>query len=103
MGMRSMKRQMARHMMELAGVRRINEKKSSLDMETGKVVKASYFAKHWKAYMDPESDERKALASILKARHARDQRRANAARKPGQRYVWLPPPWPLTRAEMGRK
>lgn len=98
-----MKRQMARHMMELAGVRRIKKRKSHIDAETGKVVKTSYFASHWKAYMDPESDERKALARVLKARHARDQKRANAARKQGERAVKLPPPWPLTRVEMGRK
>lgn len=102
MGLRSMERQMARHMMELAGVRRINEKKSSLDMKTGKVVKASYFAKHWKAYMDPESDERKALHAKLMHKAAMEMQK-QGARKPGQRAVKLPPPWPLTRAEMGRK
>ena len=54
--MREIKRKIARHMMELAGIEHINLKMTTVDAR-GKVEKHSYFAKHWKAYMDPGSDE----------------------------------------------
>ena len=54
-----MKRQLARHMMELAGIEKKNKKRITVNEETGE--KASYFAIHWRAYLDPRSEEREAL------------------------------------------
>lgn len=77
--MRSMRRQIARHMMELAEIEKINKKRFDVDIgkpgKPGQAIasaakKKSYFALHWKAYLDPESDERKALHAKLKREFA---------------------------------
>ena len=80
MGMRSMRRQIARHMMELA------ERKPGQAIARA-AKKKSYFALHWKAYLDPESDERKALHAKLKREFALARRKA-----PTKRMIQ---PWPL--------
>lgn len=68
-----MERQIARHMMELADIDQINKKKFKAPNKKAKGLrlkpddgrKTSYFALHWRAYLDPESNERKALHSKL--------------------------------------
>ena len=85
--MREIKRKIARHMMELAGIEHINRKMTTVDAR-GKVEKHSYFAKHWKAYMDPGSDERKTLHAKLRAKEARRKQL-----DPTYRPVLKP--WPL--------
>ena len=95
MGMRSMKRRLARHMMELNGIEQINKKKfeprstkEGHDVEAmpGPGKKASYFANHWRDYLDPESAERKALHAKLLRDAAREKRKD--PKKPVLR------PWP---------
>lgn len=73
-----MKCRLARHMMELNGIEQINKKK----IEARRMVrgietpaKTSYFAKHWRDYLDPESKERKALHAKLMLEAARAKRR----------------------------
>lgn len=77
--MRSMRRQIARHIMELAKIEKINKKRFDVGIgkpeKPGQAIasaakKKSYFALHWKAYLDPESDERKALHAKLRREFA---------------------------------
>lgn len=76
MANRSLKRSIARHLMEMAGVRQINKKthrrppkpskhQGPFDRpDTGRLVSA--FSMQWKAYLDPTSPQRKALEAQLK-------------------------------------
>lgn len=106
--MREMKRRIARHMMELAGIEKINKRR--FDAPARKIAtgdngapkldrKASYFALHWKAYLDPESKEREALHNKLRREAALAARRDPRPGK-GKRIA----PWPLApRAPMAAK
>lgn len=74
---RDIKRNMARRMMEIHGARQINKKKYFHPMQTdanGNSKKVSFFALHWKDYLNPESDYRKDLDRKLKAMTARFNR-----------------------------
>lgn len=73
--MRELKRSIARHMMELHGMEQINKKKFSRPFKPGELDKGkrtSFFALHWKAYLNPESKERKALHAALRRHEARN-------------------------------
>ena len=62
--MREIKRNIARHMMEVAGVKQKNKRNKENPMKTDKwgvPIKTSYFALHWKEYLNPNSSYRKAL------------------------------------------
>lgn len=88
MAIRSLKRSVARHLMEMHGITQINKKQFSrpakrrglLQKNDGK--KVSFFALHWQDYLDPTSAYRKNLKAQLK-REAR--RHGNKA------------PWPVPR------
>ena len=67
--MRDIKRRIARHLMELHGVEQINKKKyiqRARDGQADGVRKKSFFALHWREYLDPVSDYRKDLENKLK-------------------------------------
>ena len=53
--MRELKRSIARHLMQLHGVMRINKPQFTETRKDGIAVKRSYFARHWREYLDPES------------------------------------------------
>ena len=62
--MREIKRNIARHMMEVAGVKQKNKRNKENPLKTDKwgvPIKTSYFALHWKEYLNPNSSYRKAL------------------------------------------
>jgi hypothetical protein len=62
--MREIKRNIARHMMEVAGVKQKNKRNKENPMKTDKwgvPIKTSYFALHWREYLNPNSSYRKAL------------------------------------------
>jgi len=62
--MRELKRSIARHMMEVAGVKQINKRDKENPMRTNRYgipKKASYFSLHWKEWLDPNSAYRKSL------------------------------------------
>jgi hypothetical protein len=62
--MREIKRNIARHMMEVAGVKQKNKRNKENPMKTDKwgvPMKTSYFALHWREYLNPNSSYRKAL------------------------------------------
>ena len=77
--MRDIERSIARHLMELHGVKNINRKKFRRKAKSGKIKtfqdlqdkmnegkKVSFFALHWKEYLDPESSYRKDMERQLK-------------------------------------
>lgn len=99
--MRDIKRSIARHLMEMHGVEKINKKnrwkpvkagkagneKSTFQQQNdGKMV--SFFSLHWKEYLDPESKYRKDLERQLKREAIRQTR---AYGKP------VTAPWPVPR------
>lgn len=107
--MRALKRSIARHMMELAEIEQINKKKYEQKIVmTGNArkdiaraaKKKSYFALKWKAYMDPDSDERKALHNKLR-REAMIEKARNPDKKPG--YWPYLGPWPIKVVKGGIK
>lgn len=62
--MRELKRSIARHLMDVAGVRQKNKRNKENPLKTdkwGAPIKTSYFALHWQEYLDPQSPYRKAL------------------------------------------
>lgn len=62
--MREIRRNIARHMMEVAGVKQKNKRNKENPLKTDKwgvPIKTSYFALHWKEYLNPNSSYRKAL------------------------------------------
>lgn len=62
--MREIKRNIARHMMEVAGVKQKNKRNKENPMKTDKwgvPIKTSYFALHWREYLNPDSSYRKSL------------------------------------------
>lgn len=65
--MRELKRSVARHLMDLYGIKQVNRKKYSETRKDGVVVKRSYFAKNWRKFLDPESDLHKSLREIANA------------------------------------
>jgi len=76
--MREIKRNIARHMMEVAGVKQMNKRNKENPLKTNKwgaPIKTSYFALHWKEYLDPKSSYRKALENQQMAVAARLYRR----------------------------
>lgn len=88
--MREIKRQIARHLMEMHGVEQINKKKyqDKRSKNPDSARKVSFFALHWKEYLDPESGYRKDLERQLKRQVARQ---SLAGRKQ------LTAPWPVPR------
>jgi len=96
--MRDIERNIARHLMEMHGMKKINKKnrwkpsnskknKSLYQQQNdGKMV--SFFSLHWKEYLDPQSKYRKALESELKREAIRQSR---AYGKP------VKAPWPVPR------
>lgn len=89
--MRELKRSIARHMMELHGVEQINKQKYTRPVKEGEIdrgKKTSYFALHWKNYLNPASPERKDLHKKLRVQNAR----AQYPRGNGKTFV---PPRPL--------
>ncbi|MBO7385658.1 MAG: hypothetical protein J6U63_04900 [Clostridia bacterium] len=96
--MRELKRSIARHMMELHGIDKINKKKHWKPAKRGKHSSeyqkqndgrmVSFFSLHWKEYLDPESKLRKNLENGLKREAIRQSR---AYGKPVQ------PQWPVPR------
>ena len=63
--MRSLKRSIARHLVEMHGVQQINKKRINKSVK-GKSKKVSFFSLHWREYLDPTSKYRKSLANQLK-------------------------------------
>ncbi len=92
--MREIKRRIARHLMEMHGVEQINRKKYQDRRGTQNKAKpdggrkVSFFALHWREYLDPESGYRKDLERQLKRQAALQSR---AGGKPVQA------PWPVPR------
>ena len=84
MAIRSLKRSIARNLMELHGVDQINKKKhwkpnrtggrKSLYQQQNDGRKVSFFSLHWKEYLDPESKLRKNLEAGLKREALRQTR-----------------------------
>ena len=70
--MRELKRSIARHLMEMHGVEKINKKQFEPRARNGEQKqpnsgkKVSFFSMHWKEYLDPASDYRKALEKKLR-------------------------------------
>jgi len=76
--MRELKRNIARHMMEVAGVKQKNKRNKENPMKTDKwgvPMKTSYFALHWKEWLDPKSSFRKSLEREQLGQAARLYRR----------------------------
>ena len=81
MSTRQIKRSIARHLMEIHGVTRINKKqftrpakgRGRLQRNDGK--KVSFFALHWRDYLNPASTYRKSLEAQLKREAALQTRR----------------------------
>lgn len=76
--MRDIKRKIARHLMELHGVEQINKKKYTQRAKAGKPAadtrKKSFFALHWRDYLNPASDYRKDMERKLKREAAKKSR-----------------------------
>lgn len=82
--MRSLRRSIARHLMEMHGVDQINKKKHWKSNRTGRRKSlyqkqndgkmVSFFSLHWKEYLDPESNYRKDLERQLKLEAIRQTR-----------------------------
>lgn len=53
--MRELKRSIARHLMQLHGVTQINKRQFTETDAKGVPHKRSYFSRHWREYLDPES------------------------------------------------
>lgn len=71
--MRELKRSIARYLMELNGVKRLNKRDKENPLKTDKFgvpLKTSYFALHWREYLDPLSAYRRELEA-KQIRHAR--------------------------------
>lgn len=72
MSTRQIKRSIARHLMEMHGVTQINKKQytrpaKGRDLrQRNKGKKVSFFALHWRDYLDPTSAYRKNLEAHLK-------------------------------------
>ena len=76
--MREIKRNIARHMMQVAGVKQMNKRNKENPLKTdkwGTPIKTSYFALHWKEYLNPNSPYRKALEREQLSLAARAYRR----------------------------
>ena len=77
--MRELKRSIARHLMEMHGQRQINKRRFDAParkpgrgpIHPGVGRKVSFFAMHWKDYLNPESVYRKDLEKNLKRQAAR--------------------------------
>ena len=85
--MRELRRSIARRLMELGEVRHIN-RKIVVETEGGGKVRTSYFARHWREYLDPESDYRRALEAGLRAAARRESEKTGKKVAPG---------WPVPR------
>ena len=82
--MRDIKRNIARHLMEMHGMKQINKKNRWKPTNTGKNKSqyqqqnsgkmVSLFSLHWKEYLDPESKLRKSLEAGLKREALRQTR-----------------------------
>lgn len=89
--MRELKRSIARHLMEMHEVTNINKKKfnrPSKDPEKNDTRKVSFFALHWREYLDPKSKYRKSLEGSLRRSAALQSRKYN------KRVI---APWPVTK------
>lgn len=79
--MREIKRSIARHLMEMHGVTQINKKQYSKPAKRLNLFqkndgrKVSFFALHWRDYLDPASSYRKSLEAQLKRKAALQTRR----------------------------
>ena len=98
--MRDIKRRIARHLMEMHGVEKINRKqyiprvnKSGGGKPPVTIRKQSFFALHWREYLDPASDYRKDLENKLK-------RAANWRSLATGKHV--EPAWPVQRKRPAR-
>lgn len=95
--MRELKRSIARHLMEMHGVTQINKKNHWRPNKKGQSAfeqqnsgkKVSFFALHWKDYLNPDSLYRKDLEWKLKLKAARQSR---------VRGRDVQNPWPVPRA-----
>lgn len=71
--MRELKRSIARYLMQLQGIERINKKQYRVadgnGADTGK--RTSYFALHWKEYLDPSNKLHKRAVQRLKTARGR--------------------------------
>ena len=54
--------------MEIHGIRRINKKRIEEVTPKGVPVKKSFFSKHWREYLDPESDINKQVRKMAAKR-----------------------------------
>ena len=73
MAIRSLKRSIARHIMEIDGAYQINKKK--YQRPKGKnLAEVSFFSLHWKDYLNPNSVYRKNLTNRLLREAARQTR-----------------------------
>ena len=84
--MRELKRSIARHLMEMNGIAQINKRNKENLMKTdkwGTPIKTSYFALHWREYLDPKSPYRKSLENKLRAHAARQSNMAGKRIMPG--------------------
>lgn len=94
MSTRQIKRSIARHLMEMHGVTRINRKqftrpaKGRGQLQRNDNKKVSFFALHWRDYLNPASTYRKSLEGQLKR---------EAARQTRQYQKLVKAPWPVTR------
>lgn len=71
--MRELKRSIARHLMKLQGVERINKKQFLLRDNDGHATgkRTSYFALHWREYLDPTNTFHKRAVAKLKTARGR--------------------------------
>jgi len=84
--MRELKRNIARHMMEMNGITQINKKRFDKRDANGNLIgRESYFSRNWKKYLDPESDVRKVLHNKLRRAEADYMRRYQ---KPIRVHTW---------------
>lgn len=78
--MRDLKRSIARHLMEMHGVEKINKKQYLPRVEDNgqklqdSAKKVSFFSMHWKEYLDPSSEYRKDLEKKLTRNAARQSK-----------------------------
>ena len=73
MAIRSLKRSVARCIMEIDGMAQINKKKCRKP-ESKSTKKVSFFSLHWKEYLNPKSIYRKNLTARLQRDAARQTR-----------------------------
>lgn len=84
--MRELKRSIARHLMEMSGIAQINKRNKENPMKRdryGVSTKTSYFALHWREYLDPKSPYRRSLENKLRAHAARQSNMAGKRIMPG--------------------